>query len=102
MSAPLYIRLKALYAVEALHEANLDGITGFISERAYDRLIEAKEMSQCRAKARRVLYLLGFDEAPTPQVDVEGVSSNPCACEQITHCVSWFRGCLWAISWLRI
>mmetsp|Transcript_56362 Transcript_56362/g.132144 ORF Transcript_56362/g.132144 Transcript_56362/m.132144 type:complete len:774 (-) Transcript_56362:135-2456(-) len=64
-------RLKALHGIEALHNNNMDGIVGHIMEHAYDLLVQAQEIPQCRQKATKVLQLLGFidnvDEAPAPK-----------------------------------
>jgi len=59
-------KLKALCAVEALVDANLDGITGAIYERGEDILPACKEVPQCHMRAEKVLNLLGFGPEPRP------------------------------------
>jgi hypothetical protein len=53
-------RLKALHAVEALHQHELDAITGHVSQFSSAMLFECQQMPQCRQKASKVLQLLGF------------------------------------------
>eukprot|EP00397_Hematodinium_sp_SG-2012_P010798 GEMP01010923.1.p1 GENE.GEMP01010923.1~~GEMP01010923.1.p1 ORF type:complete len:731 (+),score=150.31 GEMP01010923.1:60-2252(+) len=70
------VKLKALCAVEALVDANLDGVTGVICDRGYDALAACQQVAQCRARAQKVLRLLGFESdaappaSPTQQVPV--------------------------------
>eukprot|EP00930_Biecheleria_cincta_P018669 TRINITY_DN1445_c1_g1_i1.p1 TRINITY_DN1445_c1_g1~~TRINITY_DN1445_c1_g1_i1.p1 ORF type:complete len:940 (-),score=270.28 TRINITY_DN1445_c1_g1_i1:73-2892(-) len=65
LSAPDWqTRLKALHAVEALHQHELDAITGHVSQFSSEMLFECQQMPQCRQKALKVLHLLGFIEKP--------------------------------------
>lgn len=72
-------RLKALYAIESLQGAGLDGIVGHVSQYASEALFECQEMPQCRQKASKVLHVLGFIDEPAEEKGHKAVSSSTAA-----------------------
>mmetsp|Transcript_86167 Transcript_86167/g.157095 ORF Transcript_86167/g.157095 Transcript_86167/m.157095 type:complete len:780 (+) Transcript_86167:79-2418(+) len=72
-------RLKALHAIEALHEKGLDGIVGHITNYSSELIFECQDMPQCKSKATKVLSLLGLVEesaaTPAPQARAEPASA---------------------------
>jgi len=57
-------RLKALHAIEACYDKGLDTITGHVSQFSSELIFECQEMPQCKAKATKVLAVLGFIDEP--------------------------------------
>lgn len=61
------VRLKALYGIEVLAQQGLDGITGHICQYSSELIFECQQMPQCRQKATKVLYMLGFIDSAEEQ-----------------------------------